>query len=164
MDFNTRIPTGRIAQYENVEIGYAHTIDEQTGDVVPTLDDSGAPIPTVYRVCVNPSPAEVLRRVNVVPREILKLGGFEGYAALTNVVAGDDVIRRVIEDRTVHAADADRLVGYLMERYGLFDLLGLDDAASAVPEEVEGEDPLARTTGGALSAPRSQDGKDAAST
>lgn len=166
MDFNTRAPQTRTEVHRNIELGWEHDIDPDTGEVVLRLDADGDPIPTVYRVCVAPTPAEVLRRVNVVPREVLALGGFEGYAAITNAVVGGDVIKRALEDVTVHPADVDRLIGYLMDCYGLFDLLGLNDAAEAPAAEPEegAADPLDLTTDGDPSGPPSQGGKDAADT
>lgn len=166
MDFNTRVPQPRTETHRDIELGWEHDIDAETGDVVLRLDPDGNPIPKVFRVCVAPTPAEVLRRVNVVPHELLALGGFEGYAAITNAVVGGDVIKAALEDRTVHPADVDRLIGYLMDCYGLFDLLGLNDAAAAPAAEPEEDaaDPLDRETDGDPSGPPSQDGKDAAGT
>lgn len=115
--------------WEDVAIGYEHTIDDATGDVVYTIDDNGDRVPRIYRIRVRRTPREVLVKVGKITREDLLAAltdGFEGLAGLLSKLAGR-VVDDVLDDPTVDPAAANAFLGWLGEVYGLMSILGLDD-------------------------------------
>lgn len=151
-DFNPELPEdlpARVSRWEDISVGFEHTIDDATGDIVFTFGADGRPIPRVYRVNVRPTPREVMAKANEISEaQILALTAafktndgaaqVEAVGSILERVAGPWV-RQLLDDPTVDPGVASKVVWWLVEVYGLTEVVMLA-AYAASPDEAPEED------------------------
>lgn len=122
--YNTTPPPARTPLYIDVELGWAHTI--QDDEVVLTLGEDGEPLARRYRFPARATAQALIDGVkNLTPERAaaLQAGGIEALVEMVGAVVGEEQVLTIAKDPTV---SSDAFMAWLADMataWGLTDAL-----------------------------------------